>query len=109
MVQLGKAAEALPLLETAIRAEPGIALGYLYRAQAYEALGRREEALADYKRAAALDPALRSFYEEALAGPTQAAQRSWPKPPAAQALGLLFALGAALVLWGLWRAARFIG
>ncbi|TBR20686.1 tetratricopeptide repeat protein, partial [bacterium] len=109
LVQLGQAAEALPLLEKAIRLEPGSALGYLYRAKAYEALGRREEALADYQRAAALDPALRSFYEEALAGPPKAAPRAWPRPTAAQARGALFLLGVPLFLWGLWQAVRFVG
>lgn len=108
LIQLGRAVEALALLETAIALEPANALGYLYRAKTYEALGLHEKALADYKKAAALDPALRSFYAEALAGSAAAEVRALPRPSPTLARRLAFLLGVPLFLWGLWRGLRLV-
>jgi tetratricopeptide (TPR) repeat protein len=58
----GDAAGALPLLERALKREPGLARGYLLRATAHLILGDQEPGKKDLDRAIALDPALRQAF-----------------------------------------------
>jgi len=50
----GRAAEALPMLESIVKARPGHRLGWYYLARSYRAVGRKEDAAAAVKRYQAL-------------------------------------------------------
>ncbi|MFQ5458133.1 MAG: hypothetical protein ACE5FC_06750, partial [Myxococcota bacterium] len=59
----GKSAEALALIESVIRARPGFAMAYLYRAAARERAGDSAGAEADLVRATKRDPFLADAHE----------------------------------------------
>jgi tetratricopeptide (TPR) repeat protein len=52
----GKAAQGLPDAESALQLRPDVARYLDTRGLIFEALGRREEAIADFRRALSLDP-----------------------------------------------------
>jgi tetratricopeptide (TPR) repeat protein len=52
----GQNAEALPPLTKAIELRPNFVAAWIMRAETYTALGRRDEAIADLRRALAVDP-----------------------------------------------------
>jgi Flp pilus assembly protein TadD len=66
LLQLGKVAEAMSLLEDGLALAPDNAMGRLYHAMALEKAGLIAKAIEEYQRAAALDPALKPLVEEAL-------------------------------------------
>ncbi len=55
-LQYERPAEALPLLEKAAELAPGATSGIGAPAVAYARLGRRDEAVADFRKALALEP-----------------------------------------------------
>jgi len=52
----GRHAEALPLLTRAVELRPNFVAAWITRAETLDALGRRKEAVADARRALAIDP-----------------------------------------------------
>lgn len=62
MHEAGRSAEAVPLLEEVLRANPRLVDGWEVLASAHERLGRMDEALAALKRTVALSPPGRSNY-----------------------------------------------
>jgi Tfp pilus assembly protein PilF len=52
----GKAAKGLPDVQRALEFDPEFAAAYDTRGHIYEALGRKEDAIADFRKALALDP-----------------------------------------------------
>jgi tRNA A-37 threonylcarbamoyl transferase component Bud32 len=103
----GRAEEGLATIDRALALKPGSGLGHLYRAEALEKLGRVQEAVAEYRLAASLDPVLRPLTQDALRrlDPRDAEKEekgSRPLPPwrktllgVAGLIGLLLALKAA--------------
>ncbi len=57
LLNMGCPKEAIPVLQTQIRAAPDSAGGYLFLGQVYEMLGRLDEAADNYARAIECDPA----------------------------------------------------
>ena len=52
----GKAAKGLPDVQRALELDPELAAAYDTRGHILEALGRKEEAISDFRKALALDP-----------------------------------------------------
>ncbi|MCX5795180.1 MAG: protein kinase [Elusimicrobia bacterium] len=67
LLQLGKVSESLRLIEDGLALAPDNAMGRFYHALALEKAGLIAKAVEEYRRAAALDPALRPLVDEALA------------------------------------------
>jgi tetratricopeptide (TPR) repeat protein len=57
-MNLGRDAEALAAFDQALRAEPEFAAAFANRGILHDRMGQHEQALADYRRALALDPEL---------------------------------------------------
>jgi Tfp pilus assembly protein PilF len=60
---MGKAADGLPDVERALELQPQLSHAYDTRAHIYEALRRNEEAIADFRRALARTPTLKTSLE----------------------------------------------
>jgi carboxyl-terminal processing protease len=70
-------AEAVDAFAAAIRSSPDSASGYLGRARAYAGLGREDEAMDDYARAASLDAADNAALEAFRRGLPDTPDRRW--------------------------------
>ena len=57
---MGKAAQGLPDVERSLELHPASAAALDTRAHIYEALDRRDEAIADFRRALAKNPSLKA-------------------------------------------------
>ena len=64
--KMGKYPEALDALATAIQIDPNFAMAYYNRGGVYESVGKKAQAIEDYRRVLALDPRI-TFAREALA------------------------------------------
>jgi carboxyl-terminal processing protease len=70
-------AEAVVAFDAAVRSSSDSAPGYLGRAQAYAALGREDEAMEDYERAASLDASDSAVLEAFRKGLPDTPERRW--------------------------------
>ena len=64
--KMGKYPEALDALATAMQIDPNFAMAYYNRGGVYESVGKKAQAIEDYRRVLALDPRI-TFAREALA------------------------------------------
>jgi protein O-mannosyl-transferase len=64
--KMGKYPEALDALATAMQIDPNFAMAYYNRGGVYESVGKKAQAIEDYRRVLALDPRI-DFAREALA------------------------------------------
>jgi len=79
-LETGKVEETIKETTLALKSDPGSMWALFFRAQAMETLGARPRALADLKRAAAIDPVrFRGLYERLLRAQREGAPPLWAR------------------------------
>ena len=79
-LEAGKVEETIKETTLALKSDPGSMWALFFRAQAMETLGARSRALADLKRAAAIDPSrFRADYERLILAEREGAPPLWSR------------------------------
>ncbi|MBI3552056.1 MAG: tetratricopeptide repeat protein [Elusimicrobia bacterium] len=99
-LMLDRPKDAVRTLSRGVSLEPGSAMGRLFLAMSLEKAGAKDEAAAEYKRAADLDPTVKPIANEALARMTARPEPEGPAP-------LSLPLGAAAAVVALAGAGLF--